>query len=383
MTLTPDLPTVDLATPQIGSGQTVLRLGFMPLTDCAPLIVAEMLGLFRKHGVKVELSPHHAWAAMRDKISIGQLDGGQLLAPMPIAASLGLVGVARELAVVSTMSCQGNSITLGEALLQEIRDFSPDLSGAHPLPAAALAEVIFRRRERRDPVVLAVVYPFSSHAYLLRHWLTSVGVDPEKDVVLRAVPPPLIADELAEGRIDGFCAGQPWGSRAVDLRSGRIALGTGDIWPNHPEKMLAVSESALQNAPDQVTGLVAATLQAGLFLSDKANIRQAAKWVHYYALPQVPLSVVEQSFAARLPYGPDEAERDFASSQFAPALTCPHPEHAHWWLSQMQRWGHVPESFDPGLIERLWRPDIWRAGMNLAGLDPSISIKPQCPVEKA
>lgn len=383
MTLTHDHPIIDLATPQIASKQAVLRLGFMPLTDCAPLIVAEMLGLFRKHGVTVELSPQHAWVAVRDKISIGQLDGGQLLSPMPIAASLGLGGVARDLAVVSTLSCQGNSITLGEALLKEIHALSPDLTGTPPLPAWALAKAILKRREQGDPLVLAVVYPFSSHAYLLRHWLATAGVDPEKDVILRAVPPPLIADELAEGRIDGFCAGQPWGSRAVDLRAGQIALGTGDIWPNHPEKMLAVSANILQTAPDQVTGLVAATLQAGQFLSDNANLRQAAKWVHYYALPQVPLSVVQQSLAARLPYGPDEVEREFATSKYAPALTCPHPEHAHWWLGQMQRWGHVPESVDPELIDRLWRPDIWHAGMKLAGLDPSASIKVPCPAENA
>ena len=382
MSLMPDHPIVDLATPQIVSKQAVLRLGFMPLTDCAPLIVAEMLGLFRKHGVAVELSPLHAWVAVRDKISIGQLDGGQLLAPMPIAASLGLGGVARDLAVVSVLSCQGNTITLGEALLKEIRALSPDLAGDARLPADALAKAIFKRREQRDPVVLAVVYPFSSHAYLLRHWLATAGVDPEKDVILRAVPPPLVADELADGRIDGFCAGQPWGSRAVDLRAGRIALGTGDIWPNHPEKMLAVSANVLENAPDQVIGLVAATLQAGQFLSDTANLRQAAKWVHYYALPQVPLSVVEQSLSASLPYGPDEADRQFSASEYAPAFTCPDLEHAKWWLRQMQYWGHVPGSVGPELIERLWRPDIWRDGMNLAGYDPASSIRIACPTEK-
>jgi two-component system, oxyanion-binding sensor len=381
MSLTPDHPIFELATPRIAAKKSVLRLGFMPLTDCAPLIVAEMLGLFRKHDVTVELSPLHAWVAVRDKISIGQLDGGQLLAPMPIAASLEQGGVSRDLAVVATLSCQGNSITLGDALLKDIHTLSPDLTEVRPLPATALAKAVRKRRAQNDPVVLAVVYPFSSHAYLLRYWLAAGGIDPEKDVILRTVPPPLIADELAEGRIDGFCAGPPWGSRAADLRAGRIALGTGDIWPHHPEKILAVSANVLRSSPEQVVGLVAAAVQAGQFLSDKANLRQAAKWVHYYALPQVPLAVVEQSLADRLPYGPDEAEREFAASEYAPALTCPHPEHGRWWLRQMQRWGHAPESVAPGLIERLWRPDIWHAGMNLAGFDQVSSIRVPCPME--
>ena len=358
----------------------VLRLGFMPLTDCAPLIVAEAAGLFHKHGVAVQLSPLHAWVALRDRMAIGKLDGGQLLAPMPIAASLGLGGVASDVAVVSVMASEGNTITLGEALIAEIEAAAPDLAKLRPLPADALAAALRARKAMgREAPILAMVYPFSSHNYLLRHWLAAAGIDPEIDVLLRAVPPPLVATELAEGRIDGFCAGQPWGSRAVDLRCGRIVLGTGDIWPGHPEKVMAISAGYLDRAPERVEAAVAAIIEAGEWLSDPANLPQAARWLHLYALPQVPLSVVRQSLAAKLPLAPDEAERDFANPRFSLPSTCPHPEHGAWWLTQMQRWGHAPASARPDSITRLWRPDIWHRAVSRAGLNPAQPVPAPIP----
>lgn len=371
--------SLPLSRPAVTKGGDVVRLGFMPLTDCAPLVVAEMLGLFQGHGVRVELSQLNAWVALRDRIAIGQLDGGQMLAPMPIASSLGLGSVARELSVVSVLTSQGNTITLGDALLADIDEAAPELAKLRPLPAEALAAVVkMRRRKGQEPLILAIVYPFSSHNYLLRYWLASAGIDPDTDILLRAVPPPLVADELAEGRIDGFCAGQPWGSRAVDLRAGKIVLGTGDIWPNHPEKVFALSTELLERAPETAAALVAATMQAGKFLADPANLKQAAKWVHYYALPQVPLSVVEQSLARRLPYGPDEIESAFAAPEFSPARACPQTVHGAWWLRQMQRWGHATD-VPPELIERLWRTDVWQAGAAKAGFPVDDVIITPCP----
>jgi len=374
--------SLPLSRPAVTSGRDLVRLGFMPLTDCAPLVVAEMLGLFRGQGVRVELSQINAWVALRDRMVIGQLDGGQMLAPMPIAATLGIGSVPREVAVVSVLASQGNTITLGDPLLTEIEAAAPELAFQRPLPAQALAAAIkVRQSKGLEAPILAMVYPFSSHNYLLRHWLASAGIDPDVDVLLRAVPPSLVADELAEGRIDGFCAGQPWGSRAVDLRAGQIVLGTGDIWPNHPEKVLAVSAELLERAPDAVSGLVAATLQAGAFLADPANLKQAAKWVHYYALAQVPLSVVEQSLARRLPYGPDETEQPFAAPNFSPSQSRPYAEHGAWWLRQMERWGHVKET-PPGLVERLWRADIWQAGATKAGFSVDEATCAPCPDDR-
>jgi ABC-type nitrate/sulfonate/bicarbonate transport system substrate-binding protein len=216
-----------------------------------------------------------------------------MLSPMPIAASLGLSGIATPLAVAAILARHGNTLTLGERLMAEIARAAPELAAIRPLPAAALAAALAARRTAGiAPPTLAVVFAFSSHNYLLRHWLASGGIDPEHDVLLCVVPPPLVASELADGRIDGFCAGEPWGSRAVDLRLGRMALTTADIWLNHPEKVLAVSEAQLARNPDQVTACVAAIIEAGIWLSDPANLAEATRIVHARAVPEVPEEVV-------------------------------------------------------------------------------------------
>ncbi len=386
MTLHEAALTVDQPRASLAAGSDVMRLGFMPLIDCAPLIVADELGLFTRHGVTVSLTPLNAWVALRDRIAIGKLDGGQMLCPMPIAAGLGLGGVASALAVVSVLASQGNAITLSEALIAEL-DLPQGATADPSNIAASLARAVRARAAAGRPkLVLAVVYAYSSHNYLLRHFLAAAGIDPEHDVILRAVPPPQIADELAEGRIDGFCAGQPWGSRAVDLRCGRIALATADIWPNHPEKLLAISSATLARDPDRVTAVVAATIEAGHFLADPANHAQVALWLHERALPQVPLAVVRAALSTTLRRAPDEAPALFASPNFDPALSCPSPTHGAWWLRQMRRWGHAPQGTDD-IIGQIWRPDIWQRAARLAPpanrLSPSIPTQLPCPGDLA
>lgn len=371
-----DAPVLDQAS---GVGSEILRLGFMPLTDSAPLIVADALGIFAKHGVAVLLTPLNAWVALRDRTAIGRLDGGAMLAPMPIAAALASGGLGTELRVVSVLTRQGNTITLGEPIMAEIAAAAPLLARRRPLPAKALLAVIEARRNTgRAMPRLAMVYPFSSHNYLLRHWLQAAGIDPETDVQLCAVPPPLVAGELAEGRIDGFCAGEPWGSRAVDLRAGRIALTTAEIWPDHPEKVFAVSAECLARAPEQVERCVAALIEAGLWLSDPANRAQAAWLLHHRAMPGVPEEVIARSLSSELVFAPDEAPSAAPIIRFD--ATYPHPEHGGWWLRQMRHWRHVSPS-DGDAISRIWRPDIWRRAAARAGIATTTPPLTPCPGE--
>jgi ABC-type nitrate/sulfonate/bicarbonate transport system substrate-binding protein len=286
--------------------------------------------------------------------------------------------------VVSVIARQGNTITFSERLMAEIAAANPGLSLHQPLPATALAAAIAARHASGKPAPrLAMVFPFSSHNYLLRHWLVAAGIDPEHDVELTAVPPPLVAGELAEGRIDGFCAGQPWGSRAVDLRCGRIALTTADIWPNHPEKVLAVSAQRLARTPEQVASTVAALIEAGIWLQNPANIAHAADILRRRAMPDVPEAVLAQSLTDQLVVAPDEAPITTTGLQFGPEATYPHPDHAIWWLQQMQRWQHAPADISPDRIARLWRPDIWRRGAAQAGIATTTPAMPACPRETA
>ncbi len=364
-----------------------ITLGFVPLTDAAPLLVADALGLFARHGLRVGLSRMQAWSAMRDRIAFGALDGGQMLSPMPIAASLGLAQAPTgramaggpPLAVVATLARHGSTITLSDALMNEMTSAAPHLAAIRPLPAAALALALAARRTAgRTPPTLAVVYAYSSHTYLLRHWLAAGGINPERDVRLVVVPPPKVAEELANGRIDGFCAGEPWGSRAVDLRCGRIALTTADIWRDHPEKVLAVSAARLAQDPAEIEMLVASIIEAGIWLSEPGHLEDATRIVHDHALPDVPREIIALALSRRLVMAPDEAPTAVPGLQFHPDATYPHPEHGAWWARQMQRWGQV-DTFPANLAAAIWRPDIWQRAAPLAGIAPVPPALPALP----
>ena len=351
------------------AGAAVLRLGFVPLTDAAPLLVAEARGFFREQGVAVALEPANSWASLRDKVAFGRLDGGQMLSPMPIAAAIGLGGVHAPLVVASTLGLNGNTITFGEALWRDIEQAAPDLAALRPLPAAALAAALIARRGAGRPQpVFAVVYPFSSHNYLLRHWLQAGGIDPDEDVCLTVMSPPLVADYLADGAIDAFCAGEPWGSRAVDLRVGRIALTTADIWRDHPEKVLAFTARELRHNPARVAAATAAVLAAGRWLDAPENHAAAVRILCDRALFDVPPAVVALGLRGRLVMAPDEAETPAVPQRFhTGGASFPFPEHGQWWLAQMRRWRHVPADTEPSMIDGIWRPDLWREAARLIG----------------
>ena len=331
------------------------RIGYVPLTDAAPLVVAQAMGWFAGQGLAVELVQCASWAALRDRVAFGLLDAAQMLSPMPIAAALGLGGVGADLVVGATLGRNGNTVTLSEELAAAVALETGGL--ARPLPASALAAAL---RGRHRKAVFAVVFAFSSHNYLLRHWLAGAGIDPDRDLHMVVVPPPLVAEELAAGRIDGFCAGAPWGSRAVDLRVGRVALTTAEIWLDHPEKVLAFTATMARRG-DVAARVIAAVMQAARWLDEPANRTAAARLLHAVALPEVPAPIIALGLGQQLVYAPDEAARAVRGPVFfAGDATRPDPAHGQWWLREMRRWGHVPAGGrDP--VPEIWQPALWQA----------------------
>ncbi|WP_165982395.1 CmpA/NrtA family ABC transporter substrate-binding protein [Dankookia rubra] len=346
-TLAPDLTGPRRA--QRRHAARTLRLGCVQLTDAAPLLVAEELGLFDAVGLRVSLSVESAWAALRDKLAFGALDAAQLLGPMPIALSAGLDGVKAQVTVSAGLGANGNTLTISRALAAEIGRFP------RPLPAAAFAAVARRRADAGRPVTLGVVFPYSSHNYLTRWWLASAGLDPDRDLRLVVVPPALCAQRLADGAIDGFCAGEPWGSHAAERGAGTIALSSGDIWPNHPEKVLAFAAGYALRDPESATACTAATIAATRWLDEPENKAEAVHILQRRIFPDLSAGAIGAAFD-----GTAEGFMQAAPLRFRTA-TLPRREQAGWWLRQMRRWGHIP----PGIAEATaltpWRQDIWRA----------------------
>lgn len=240
-------------------GRSVLRVGFVPLNDCAPLVMADELGLFKKFGLRVQLSRELGWATIRDKIVHGELDAAHALAAMPAAATLGLGSIACDCLTALVLNLNGNAITLSDDLWNRgVRD------------GATLRDEIKRSRHKKI-FTFGATFAFSSHRHLLRRWLAENGIDAERDVRVVVVPPPQMAANLKTGNLDGFCVGEPWNSVAVQARAGWIAATSLELDSQHPEKVLMVRADFAAQRGEEHVALVSALIEACEFCDDPAN----------------------------------------------------------------------------------------------------------------
>src|SRR5439155_13477539 len=242
------------------SERAKLKVGFIPIIDCAPVVLAEEMGAFERQGLDVEIRRKVSWANVRDKLVLGLLDASHILAPLPLALTLGIDSVGVPLVNVMTLQLNGNALTLSQALWQEIEEAAPELAvKGPPLDARAIAAVVAKRAAAGRPqLVLASVFPYSVQNYMLRLWLSAAGLDPDRDVRLTIVPPPHTVAHLSGGVIDGYCVGEPWNQRAAVLGIGRIVLSGPDIWKGMPEKVLGTTEAWAENNPLTLRALIKA-----------------------------------------------------------------------------------------------------------------------------
>lgn len=237
----------------------LLRVGFVPLTDCAPLVLARELGLFAKYDLNVQLRREVGWASIRDKIIFGELDAAHALATMPFAATFGLGSIPCECVTGLVLNLHGNAITLSTGLRQR---------GVHDV--RTLREEIDRRRGKQT-LTFGVVFPHSSHNFLLRHWLTSGGINPDQDVRIVVVPPPSMFANLKNGNLDGFCVGEPWNSMAVQAGIGWCVTTSAQLSPGHPEKVLMVRRDFTETHADEHLRLLAALLESCAYCDQPRN----------------------------------------------------------------------------------------------------------------
>ncbi|MCA1491397.1 ABC transporter substrate-binding protein [Ensifer sp. NBAIM29] len=343
-----------------------ITLGYMPLFDSAVLIAAVEKGFAGDEGLSVQLVRETSWANIRDRIAVGHFQAAHMLAPMPIASNLGLTPLSLELVAPFALGLGGNAVTVSRALWG--RMFAEG-AGPGTDPSAngtALGHVVENRRAAGEsPLRFAVVHPFSGHNYELRYWLAACGVDPETDVEIVMVPPPLMADALATGAIDGFCAGEPWNSVAISDGAGRIVTTKASIWRLSPEKVLGVSARfAAENRP-ALDALLRALYRSSIWCGDSANHEELAALMsgsEHLGLPRERLMPILTGHLA-LGDGTTDAIPEFFVPH-AKGATFPWQSHALWFYSQMVRWGHAKHS--PTKAERArdtYRPDIYRQAL--------------------
>ncbi len=329
--------------------QRRLRVGFVPLTDCAPLVMAHELGLFRKYGLDVGLSRELGWATIRDKIIHGELEAAHAVAGMPVAATLGLGSVACDCLTALVLNLHGNAITLSQELWRRgVRD-----------GASLRGEIIRSRREKT--FTFGVVYPFSSHNFLLRDWLAAAGIDPDRDVRIVVVPPPQMAANLRAGNLDGFCVGEPWNSVAVQSRAGWCPAASAELAPGHPEKVLMVRSDFAERRGEQHLALVAALLEACEFCDAPDHREQIIATLAQPAYVNVPVAALRPGFSADFDFGHGEVRH-------IPNFNVFHRHHANEpsadkaaWVLQHLRSHRLCRSVTPGpaLGRQVFRPDIF------------------------
>jgi NitT/TauT family transport system ATP-binding protein/nitrate/nitrite transport system substrate-binding protein len=365
----------EIATIGGGAKAGEIHCGFIPLVDCAPLVIASELGIDRAHGLSLVLHREVSWANIRDKLGLGVFDCAHMLAPMPIAAQLGLGRATEPIIAPMALSLNGNAITVSLPLYDDMlrADEAATLAGGMDAARAVAAVVRARQTQGREPLTFGMVYPFSCHNYDLRYWLAAAGVDPDNDVNLIVVPPPLIAETLKAGRVDGFCVGQPWNSVAVAQGNGVIVATKSELWALSPEKVLGVRETWAGRNPDLVAALVRALVTAGVWLDDPSNRHEAARILARPEYVGVSEDILLRPLTGGLVRGgrqTDVPDPDLVVFHRGNA-SFPWHSHAVWLMTQMIRWGQIREPFNlKALAERVFRTDLYRAAVT--GLDVSV-----------
>lgn len=321
-----------------------IRVGFVALADCAPLAMAEELGLFKKYGLNVELHREVGWATIRDRIIYRELDAAHAPAGLVVAANCGLGSIQADCLTGLVLNLQGDAITLSERLWKRgVRD------------GATLRTAI---SESREPLTFGVVHRYSAHSCLLRIWLRKHGIDPERDVHILVVPPPQVHDNLRDGHIDGYCVGEPWNSLAVLSRSGWCVATSMELEPEHPEKVLMTTRDFATRREDEHLALIAALIESCAFCDQPENRERLIETLAQPKYVGPPIQALRMGMGGTFDFGHGRVEKHAGLQIFSRGnANDPTPEKAAWVIGRLLESGVID---DPAAIPRERATDWFR-----------------------
>jgi nitrate/nitrite transport system substrate-binding protein len=358
-----------------------LKIGFIKLTDMAPLAVAYEKRYFEDEGLLVSLEPQANWKVLLDRVIDGELDGAHMLAGQPLAATIGF-GTKADIVTAFSMDLNGNGITVSNGVWARMQPHLPkDADGrpVHPITADRLRPVVEAMRRDGRPFRMAMVFPVSTHNYELRYWLAAGGLHPgyysetdvsgqiDADVLLSVTPPPQMPATLEAGTIHGYSVGEPWNQQAVFRNVGVPVVTDYEIWKNNPEKVLGVTKTWADAHPHTHRALVKALLRAAMWLDadDGANRTEAARILSRSEYVGADYAVIANSMTGTFEYGRGDVRSlpDF-NVFFRYFATYPYYSDAVWYLTQMRRWGQItepkPDTWYHEVARQVYLPDIYR-----------------------
>lgn len=344
--------------------RATLSVGFIPLVDAAPLIVAEEMGFAREEGLSLDLVRAPSWSSLRDMLVFGRVEAAHMLAPVPVAMALGIGGVASQVAALMVMSVNGTMIGVSNRLAERLAavGHSFDLMNA----AAAGAAL---KRVSTEPLRIGVPFPFSMHAELLYYWLSASGLPAPQGVSVRTVPPPLMADALAADEIDAFCVGEPWGSKAVEIGAGQLFLAGRAIWTEAPEKVLAVRHGWADEEPDLTGRLMRAVWRAARWLDSADASTTASELLSRPNHLDLAPDIIDRSLTGRFVINARGETREVPGFMgfFDGAASFPWRSQAAWIAAQMSARLGLERAPSMDTARSAFRTDLYRRHLGEAG----------------
>lgn len=335
-----------------------LRVGFIPLTDCAPVVMAAVKGFDKKYGLTIQPSKEASWAAVRDKLTSGELDAAHALYGMIYGLQLGVAGPQHDMANLMTLNNNGQAITLSSQLkAQGVTD------------AASLKQAV--AGQPKGTFTFAHTFPTSTHAMWLYYWLAEAGIHPFDDVRTVVVPPPQMVMNMKIGNMSGFCVGEPWNQRAISDNIGFTAATSQQIWPDHPEKILATRAEWVKSNPNSARALTAAVLEAARWIdASDDNRRETAAVLAQRAWINTKVETLEGRMLGHYQNGLGQSWQDAHPMRFFHdgAVSFPWLSDGMWFLTQMKRWGMLCADPDYLAVARqVNRIDIYKQAASAVG----------------
>lgn len=357
-----------------------LTFGFIKLTDMAPLAVAYEKGYFEDEGLFVTLEAQANWKVLLDGVIGGQLDGAHMLAGQPIAATIGY-GTEAHIVTPFSMDLNGNGITVSNEIWARMKPhvaMGADGKPVHPISAAALKPVVEDYRAEGKPFNMGMVFPVSTHNYELRYWLAAGGLKPgyyspenvtgqiDADVLLSVTPPPQMPATLEAGTIYGYAVGEPWNQAAVFKGVGVPVITDYELWKNNPEKVFGITAEFAEANPNTTLAITKALIRAAIWLdeNDNANRAEAVEILSRPDYVGADKAVIANSMTGTFEYEKgDKREVPDFNVFFRHYATYPYYSDAVWYLTQMRRWGQIPQahpdSWYDEVAKSVYKPEIY------------------------
>ena len=346
-----------------------VRIGFIPLTDCASVVMASVLKLDEKYGIKIIPSKEASWAGVRDKLVNGELDMAHVLYGLVYGVHLGVSGPKKDMAVLMTLNNNGQAITLSKKLADK---------GA--VDGASLAKLM--KAEKRE-YSFAQTFPTGTHAMWLYYWMATYGINPMADAKIITVPPPQMVANMRVGNMDGYCVGEPWGHRAIVDGVGITAVTTQDIWKDHPEKVLGTTAEFAKKNPNTARAVTMAVLEAGRWIdAGLQNKMKMAETIADKSYVNTGVDAINQRILGRYQNGLGKTWDDPNHMKFFNdgAVTFPYLSDGMWFLTQHKRWGLIKEHPDYlAVAKQINQIDLYKQAATQLGVsvpkDPLRSAK--------